>query len=107
MRWLKPLISRGKTPLLEADKGYDAKELRVAVLMMKIFPMIPYKRGGVRQKSGTRYLEKKRWVVERAISWLQRKFRRVAVRWERELKYWEGFLNLALIYFWMQRLLGL
>jgi transposase len=93
--------------LLEADKGYDAKELRVAVLMMKIFPMIPYKRGGVRQKSGTRYLEKKRWVVERAISWLQRKFRRVAVRWERELKYWEGFLNLALIYFWMQRLLGL
>jgi hypothetical protein len=55
---------------------------------MKIFPMIPYRRGGTKQKSGINYLEKKRWVVERAIAWLQKKFRRVAVRWERELRYW-------------------
>jgi transposase len=91
--------------LLEADKGYDSKELRIAVLLMKIFPMIPYRRIGSRAKNGTNYLEKRRWVVERAIGWLQRKFRRVAVRWERGLKYWEGFLNAALIIFWVQRIL--
>jgi len=74
---------------------------------MKIFPMIPYRQGGLRKKNGMNYLGRKRWVVERAISWLQRKFRRVAVRWEREPKYWEGFLHLALIFFWTQKLLGL
>jgi hypothetical protein len=73
---------------------------------MRIFPMIPYRRGGSRQKNGVNYLEKRRWIVERAISWLQRKFRRVAVRWEREPKYWEGFLTSALIVFWMHRILG-
>lgn len=102
------MISKGKTPLLKADKGYDSKELRMAIVLMKVFPMIPYRRMGSKAKSSTNYLEKKRWVVERAIGGgLQRKFRRIAVRWEREVKYWEGFLNAALIVFWMQKVLGL
>jgi len=42
-------------------------------------------------------LKKWRWQVERAISWLQQKFRRVVVRWERQAKYWKGFLNFSLI----------
>ena len=91
---------------MEADKGYDSKELRVAVLAMKIFPMIPYKRGGKRKKTGIVYFERKWWVVERAIAWLQRKFRRIAVRWERRKKYWEGFLTTALVLLWLGRLLG-
>lgn len=91
---------------MEADKGYDTREVRVAVLLMKIFPMIPYRRGGKREKNGIVYLEKKRWVVERAIAWLQRKFRRVAIRWERRKKYWEGFLTMALVIFWTNRVLG-
>jgi transposase len=68
VRWLKPLINGGKTPIFEADKGYDAIELRIAVLRMKIFPMIPYRRGGNREKQGVVYLEKQRWKVERAIA---------------------------------------
>jgi hypothetical protein len=38
--------------VLEADKGYDAKDLRIAILLMKIFPMISYRSRGSRQKSG-------------------------------------------------------
>ena len=77
----------------------------MAVLRMKIFPMIPYRRGGNREKQGVVYLEKQRWKVERAIAWLQRKFRRIVVRWERKKKYWEGFLTTSLIIFWTCKLL--
>jgi len=103
------LICRGKTPIFEADKGYDAKELRLSVLALKIYPFVPYRRVGKNRVEKVVYLEKKRWKVERGIAWLQRKFRRLAVRWERRMKYWEGFLSLALVVFWAQRfvLIGL
>lgn len=74
---------------------------------MKIFPMIPYRKGGSREKQGVVYLEKQRWKVERAIAWLQRKFRRIVVRWERKRKYWEGFLTMALVIFWAFKILKL
>ncbi len=99
---MKPLIGRGIIPILEADKGYDSKTLRMNILARKIFPWIPYR--GVSKKKTIRYLEKTRWHVERGISWLQRKFRRLNTRWERKILYWTGFLNLALIAFWMQKI---
>jgi hypothetical protein len=98
--WIKSLIGRGITPIMEADKGYDSRELRIKTLLRKIFPLIPY-RG---KKPPISYLEKMRWKVERGIAWLQRKYRRLAIRWERKKKYWEGFLTLALVMFWLQRL---
>jgi hypothetical protein len=72
---------------------------------MKIFPMILYRKGGSREKQGVVYIEKQRWKVERAIAWLQRKFRRIVVRWERKRKYWEGFLTMALVVFWAFKIL--
>jgi hypothetical protein len=103
--WLKPIISRGKIPIIEADKGYDAEELRLQILGMKLFPYIPYRRLGIdKSKPRTKVLEKHRWKVERGISWLQRKYRRLVVRWERRMKYWEGFLMLGIIKYWMQEL---
>ena len=86
-RWLKPLISRGKIPIFEADKGYDSKDLRLEILALKIFPLIPYRKMGTKTKNGINNLKKNRWIVERAISWLQRKFRRIIARWERRWKY--------------------
>ena len=100
--FVKPLISRGITPILEADKGYDSRALRVSILARKIFPWIPYR--GTAKKKGVRYLEKARWQVERGISWLQRKFRRLNMRWERKMVYWTGFLSLGLIVFWIQKI---
>jgi hypothetical protein len=91
----------GLIPIFEADKGYDAEELRDKLLRRRIFPFIPYRRIGIAKKAERIVcnLAKFRWKVERAISWLQRKFRRLVVRWERRLCYWKGFLTFSLIFF--------
>lgn len=95
----------GIIPIFEADKGYDADELRWKLLRRKIFPWICRckKRGRAVEKVES-VLKRTRWKVERAISWLQRKFRRLAVRWERRVRYWKGFLAFGLIVFWINRL---
>ena len=91
--------------IFEADKGYDANTLREKLLTRKIFPWICRRRkpGQVGEKIES-VLKRARWKVERAISWLQRKFRRLAVRWERRTRYWKGFLTFGLVVFWINRL---
>ncbi len=95
----------GIIPIFEADKGYDANELRNKLLRRKIFPWICRRKKPGKEAAKTHSLLKRiRWKVERAISWLQRKFRRLAVRWERKVHYWKGFLVFSLIVFWVERL---
>lgn len=98
-------LQRGVTPIFEADKGYDAETLRDKLLRRKIFPWICRRR---KPRKATRkvisVLKRIRWKVERAIAWLQRKFRRLAVRWERRALYWRGFLTFSLIIFWINKL---
>lgn len=89
--------------VLEADKGYDAQRVRIVALKNKIFPLIPHRKGS-RAKVGFCYLEKFRWKVERAIAWLKIRYRRISTRWERKVKYWNGFLQCALIGFWLKLL---
>lgn len=98
----------GPIPTFEADKGYDSEELRIKILERRIFPLIPYRKMGKSsaEKKIASWVKRKRWQVERAISWLQRKFRRIVGKWERRLKYWKGFLNFAMIKFWLDRLSG-
>ena len=100
--WRKRL---GNISIFEADKGYDAHLLREKVLRRKIFPWICRRKkpGQVVEKVES-ILRRTRWKVERAISWLQRKFRRLAVRWERRSRYWRGFLTFGLVVFWINRL---
>lgn len=97
----------GKIPIFEADKGYDTDELRHKLLQRKLFPWI-CRRNKIKKiaEKIESTLKRMRWKVERAISWLQRKFRRLVVRWERRTRYWRGFLTFGLITFWMERLLG-
>ena len=98
-------MARGVTPIVEADKGYDAEELRLQVLAMKLFPCIPHRRmGQYKSEPRVKILEKYRWKVERGISWLQRKYRRLVVRWERKTKYWEGFLEVGILLYWVREL---
>ncbi len=97
------MIARGITPIIEADKGYDAEELRLQILHLKLFPYIPYRRiGKHRSETPMQVLEKHRWKVERGIAWLQRKYRRLVVRWERRMKYWEGFLTMGILVYWIR-----
>lgn len=114
---IEPLIDRiqlrlnqvreklGSFPIFEADKGYDAEHLRDKLLRRRIFPWICRRkkpRQGDQKVIST--IKRMRWKVERAISWLQRKFRRLVARWERRIKYWKGFLTLGLVGFWLDRL---
>lgn len=92
---------KGKVSVLEADKGYDAQRVRIAALKNKVFPLIPYRKGS-RAEVGLCYLEKFRWKVERTIAWLKTRYRRISMRWERRVKYWNGFLQFALIGFWLR-----
>ena len=101
--YLKKLSKKGKTAIAEMDKGYDSLAVRIGVINLGIFPWIPYRNNRVVQK-GTVYLEKERWMVERAIAWLQKKFRRIVCRWERKPVFWCGFLQTALIVFWVTKL---
>ena len=95
----------GTIPIFEADKGYDADQLREKLLRRIIFPWIcRRKKPGKVVERIDAVLKRIRWKVERAISWLQRKFRRLAVRWERRVCYWKGFLAFGLIVFWIDRL---
>ena len=100
-RLISKVWQQGKVPILEADKGYDAKEVRRDALFHRVFPMITYRKKTKGYKSqGVCYLEKQRWVVERTISWLKTRFRRLSVRWERKTKYWDGFLLFSLAGYW-------
>jgi IS5 family transposase len=85
--------------VLAADKGYDAKWLRVAL-----------RRGGIRgQISKRQWRGKKclgrpiqitvpRFQQERCFAWLQRKYRRLVVRWERLKVCFDAFLSLAIVH---------
>jgi IS5 family transposase len=101
------LVLKGWIPILEADKGYDAQWLRNKLLKRGIFPWIcRRKKPGKAAEKIQSVLKRVRWKVERAIAWLQRKFRRLAVRWERRVRYWKGFLVFSLIIFWISKLVG-
>jgi IS5 family transposase len=96
---------KDKVTVFEADKGYDANHLRIKLLKRNIFPWISRRKKPRKMvQKVTSLLKRMRWKVERAISWLQRKFRRLAVRWERKTQYWRGFLTFGLINFWINRL---
>lgn len=101
------VLANGIIPIFEADKGYDAERLRDKLLERRIFPWICRRKkpGKVAEKVES-LLRRIRWKVERAIGWLQRKFRRLAVRWERKSRYWKGFLTFSLITFWINKLVG-
>jgi IS5 family transposase len=101
-RLISKVWKQGKTPILEADKGYDSEETRLEVLSHKVFPLIAYrKKTKGHKRRGICYLEKQRWVVERTISWLKTCFRRLTVRWERKAKYWNAILLFGLVGYWV------
>ncbi len=99
------MLAKGIISIFEAIKGYDAETIRDKLLKRKIFPWICRRnKPGKAAEKVEALLARIRWKVERAISWLQRKFRRLAIRSERKARYWKGFLTFSLISFWMNKL---
>ena len=92
---------------LQADKGYDSRELRNSLRRRGVAPMIPRRAWSKRKPFRGRPPAKPfdRWKVERTFAWCQRKFRRLVVRWERRNNYWNGFISLAVCMFWINLLI--
>lgn len=95
------------TKELHADKGYDGRALRIFLRSKGIRPVIPRRIWADRKQIRGRKPPKShdRWKVERCFAWMQRKFRRLVVRWERKTKYWEGFVQVGVIMMWVDRLI--
>jgi putative transposase len=79
------------------DKGYDAEEVRA--LLAEFGFSAPIRARGeeakaLRQEAGFRA---RRWVVERTHSWMNR-FRRVLIRWDKNVRHYLAFLHLACAY---------
>ena len=103
----KPGRPRSRPKQLAADKGDDSRALRQELRRRHIRPELPERVWkGRRQPPGPK-LEKRveRYVVERCFSWYQRKFRRLAVRWERKPELFEAFVRLGFAWIWLNRLL--
>lgn len=92
---------------LQADKGYESRQLRQTLRMRGIAPKICRRlwldRKAPRGRPPAQPID--RWKGERTFSWLQRKFRRLVVRWERKSLYWNGFILFALCIFWINLLI--
>jgi putative transposase len=79
------------------DKGYDFGEVRA---LMAEFGFTAHIRArgeeakALKQEAG---YKARRWVVERTHSWMNR-FRRVLIRWDKQLRNYLGFLHLACAY---------
>jgi transposase len=91
---------------LIADRGYDSDPLRARLAARGIELICPHRKG--RRKAPTqdgrslrRY--RKRWTVERTSAWLGN-YRRLVVRWERELVIYNAFFHLACLLITLEKL---
>ena len=97
-------VGEEPTPVI-ADRAYDSDKLREN-LRVKGWDLVrPHRRGRVRPKTQDgrklrRY--RRRWKIERTISWLQN-FRRLVVRYEHDSSIYHGFVQLACILICLRR----
>jgi len=83
------------------DKGYDYRSCEDAVRQRRIIPHI--RRRGELPMIGCVFGKPRRWVVERAHSWINR-FRGLLVRWERIGAHYDALLHLGCALIAFQRL---
>ena len=88
----RPKPTRTRPQGLCLDKGYDHASTREIAARLRL-TLHPCTRGE-ETKAKRRGVKARRWVVERAHSWLNR-FRRLLVRWEKKASNHEAMLHLA------------
>lgn len=97
---------RCKPDRIIADKGYDSDGLRHRLKQRGIELICPHRRSRRRPatqdgRSLRRY--RHRWIVERTIAWLSN-FRRLVVRYERNLTMYQAFIHVACLLITLRRL---
>lgn len=76
------------------DKGYDYDEIRELVTALGFTAHIQSRGEEARQLKAEAGMRARRWVVERAHSWMNR-FRRLLIRWEKKAETYLAFVHLA------------
>lgn len=74
------------------DKGYDYASTRAVARRLRL--TLHLRTRGEETRAKRRGHKARRWVVERAHSWLNR-FRRLLVRWEKKATHYAAMLHLA------------
>lgn len=94
--------------IIEADKGYDSQKLREKLRAKGIQPIIPRRVWKNRRQRPGRKPPKltERFKVERCFAWIQKKFRRLCIKWERRWCYWRGFIQIGVAWMWLTRLVS-
>ena len=92
-------IARRSPKRLIADKAYDSDPFRKRLAKRRIEQITPHRSNRVKTplqdgRALRRY--RRRWKIERTISWLG-SFRRVHTRWDRSLLMYTGFVHLACV----------
>jgi len=99
----------GKQPQrLIADRGYDSNAVRALLVKRGIDPIIPARcnnTAATHQDGRKLRRYRRRWIVQRTHSWLQR-FRRLVVRYERSAVVFLGLVHIACALVTLRRVLG-
>jgi hypothetical protein len=97
---------RKRFKVLAAYKGYDAKWLRRKLRQRGIRGQIAKRRWRGKKLLGRPIqISVPRFQQERCFAWLQRKYRRLVVRWERLPGCFNAFLHLSVIHIWVNKLI--
>jgi transposase len=95
-----------KPERLIADKGYDSDPLREQLAARDIELISPHRQNRIKKPTQDgrqlrRY--KRRWKVERTFAWLGN-FRRLVVRWDRNITIYSAFFHIACMIITLRRL---
>ena len=90
----RPKPTREQPQGLCMDKGYDYEEVRETVREFGFTAHIRSRGEEAQALKREAGFKARRWVVERAHSWMNR-LRRVLIRWDKKVCNYLGFLHLA------------
>lgn len=103
------MLPRQGPELIIGDKAFDSDALREELARMGVEMVAPHRRNRRperRSQDGRRLRRyRRRWTVERTISWLQN-FRRLCIRWERHANLFVGMLHFATAVLLVRSVLG-
>lgn len=106
LRTNQPGRSRKRFKVVAADRGYDAKWLRAKLRRRGTRAQIKQRQWRNKKNKGRPIkISVPRFQQERCFAWLQRKYRRLVVRWERLGICFNAFLSLAIVHLWINKIL--
>jgi transposase len=94
---------------LIGDKAYDSDKLDEELAEYGIDVIAPHRSNrkpeNVTQDGRSLRRYKRRWKVERTISWIQN-YRRLCIRWEKSTTLFQGFLHFACTMLLLKEVMG-